>query len=302
MELRHLRSFIAVAEKLHFSQTAEQLNISAPTLTAQIQEAERFLQAKLLIRTKRSVKLTPAGEAFLVESRAVIEQYERAIGIGRRAGRGQVGRVEIGYVGSAFFFGVLQDQVQRFRQTWPDVIISTKELPTERLITLIEEGKVDVGFLRTPVILPNSISSHILARDRFCLALPANHRLADETQEIPVSALAKESFVVPEQEQGLREVARRGRFKPNVVSIPGPLVAVLTHVALGVGIAIVPSVVVNVVHIPNVVYREIAGSQITSAVEAVFRRHEQLPTIRNLITQVFDTDASQINHDALLDD
>ncbi len=291
MELRHLRSFIAVAEKLHFSQTAEQLNISAPTLTAQIQEAERFLQAKLFIRTKRSVKLTPAGEAFLAESRAVIEQYERAIGIGRRAGRGQVGRVEIGYVGSASFFGVLQDQVQRFRQTWPDVIISTKEHPTERLITLIEEGKVDVGFLRTPVILPNSISSHILARDRFCLALPANHRLAEETQEIQVSALAKESFVVPEQEQGLREVARRGRFKPNVVSIPGPLVAVLTHVALGVGVAIVPSVVVNVVHIPNVVYREIAGSQIASAVEAVFRRHEQLPIVRNLISQILNSDA-----------
>ncbi len=291
MELRHLRSFIAVAEKLHFSQTAEQLNISAPTLTAQIQEAERFLQAKLFIRTKRSVKLTPAGEAFLAESRAVIEQYERAIGIGRRAGRGQVGRVEIGYVGSASFFGVLQDQVQRFRQTWPDVIISTKEHPTERLINLIEEGKVDVGFLRTPVILPNSISSHILARDRFCLALPANHRLAEETQEIQVSALAKESFVVPEQEQGLREVARRGRFKPNVVSIPGPLVAVLTHVALGVGVAIVPSVVVNVVHIPNVVYREIAGSQITSAVEAVFRRHEQLPIVRNLISQILNSDA-----------
>ena len=142
MDIRHLRSFVTVAENLHFSRSAEQLGLSPPTLTAQIQEVERLLQARLFNRTKRSVSLTPAGEAFLTEARATLDQLDRAIHVGRRAGRGQVGRVEIGYVGSAAFFGVLQDQVQRFRNQWPDVMVNTKEFPTDQLTPLLEEGRI----------------------------------------------------------------------------------------------------------------------------------------------------------------
>jgi len=290
MDIRHLRSFVTVAENLHFSRSAEQLGVSAPTLTAQIQEVERLLEARLFNRTKRSVDLTPAGEAFLTEARATLEQFERAIHVGRRAGRGQVGRVEIGYVGSAAFFGVLQDQVQRFRNQWPDVMVSTKELPSEQLTLLLEDGRIDVAFVRTPLDLPHAISSHILARDRFCLALPADHILAKTLDDICPSALASESFVIPEQGLGLREVAKRGGFNPQIVSAPGTLVAVLTQVALGVGIAVIPSILIQTIQLPNVVFRGIAGPVIVSGVEALFRRHERLPIVRNLISQILETD------------
>lgn len=114
MELRHLRYFVALAEELHFARTAERLNIAPPTLTVQIQEIERTLSARLFVRTKRSVALTPAGEIFLSEARNVLEQFAKAESVGLRAGRGEIGRVEIGYVGSAAFAGVLQDQISRF--------------------------------------------------------------------------------------------------------------------------------------------------------------------------------------------
>lgn len=290
MDIRHLRSFITVAENLHFSQSAEQLGVSAPTLTAQIQEVERLLEARLFNRTKRFVALTPAGEAFLTEARATLEQFERAIHVGRRAGRGQVGKVEIGYVGSAAFFGVLQNQVQRFRKQWPGVMVNTTELPTEKLISLLEDGRIDVAFVRTPVHLPHAVSSHILARDRFCLALPADHSLANTLTAIRSSALANESFVMPEQGLGLREVAKRGRFDPHVVSEPGSLIAVLTQVALGVGIAVIPSVLIQTIQLPNVVFRDIAGPAIFSEVGALFRLHERLPIVCNLISQILETD------------
>jgi len=291
MDMRHLRSFVTVAQNLHFSKSAEQLGVSAPTLTAQIQEVERLLDARLFNRTKRSVALTPAGEAFLTEARSTLEQFEKAINVGQRAGRGQVGRVEIGYVGSAAFFGVLQDQVQRFHNQWPDVIVSTKELPSEQLTPMLEEGRIDVAFVRTPVDLPHAISSHILARDRFCLALPADHLLAKTLDDISPSTLASESFVIPEQGLGLREVAKRGRFDPHIVSAPGTLVAVLTQVALGVGVAVIPSILIHTIQLPNVVFRGIAGPAIASGVEALYRRHERLPIVCNLIRQILETDA-----------
>ncbi|CNK39305.1 putative transcriptional regulator [Yersinia intermedia] len=292
MDIRHLRSFITVAENLHFSRSAEQLGVSAPTLTAQIQEVERMLQARLFNRTKRTVHLTPAGEIFLTEARATLEQLERAINVGRRAGRGQVGRVEIGYVGSAAFFGVLQEQVQRFRNKWPDVMLNTKELPTEQIMPLLEEGRIDLAFVRTPVHLPLSVSSHVMARDRFCVALPADHALSKMSTDILPRALSNESFVIPEQGLGLREVARRGKFDPHIVSSPGTLVAVLTQVALGMGVAIIPSVLINTIQLPNVVFREIAGPAIVSEVAALFRQHERLPTVRNLIEQMLEADCS----------
>jgi DNA-binding transcriptional LysR family regulator len=121
MELRHLRYFIIRAEQLHFARAAEILGIAPPTLTIQIQEIERILNAKLFARTKRAVALTAAGEVFLIEARAVIEQFSRAESVGSRAGRGEVGRIELGYVGSAVYGGAAQVQVSMFRRAWPNI-------------------------------------------------------------------------------------------------------------------------------------------------------------------------------------
>lgn len=293
MELRHLRSFLVVARHLHFARAAEELDISAPTITAQIQELERMLDVRLFHRTKRSVQLTTAGEAFLPEAEHALAQVERSMHVAQRAGRGQLGRVEIGYVASAAFFGILQDQVQRFRARWPDVLISTQEVPTGQLLSQLEEGRIDLGFVRMPVQLPDAVASHVLARDRFCVALPVGHVLAKTAGTLPAKALARESFVVPEQPLGLQEVARRGRFVPRIVSSPGSLLAVLTQVALGEGVAVVPSVLVQVITLPGVVFRDLAGARIPSEVAALHRRHERSPAVLHFIAQIRASVASE---------
>ena len=164
MELRHLRYFITVAEELHFSRAAERLNIAAPTLTVQIQEIERVLSVRLFTRTKRSVMLTSAGKVFLDEARLVLDQYAKAESAGRRAGRGEIGRIEIGYVGSAAYAGVLQEQISQFTNQLPGVNIRAREYPMEDLPKLIEEGQLDLGFVRLPMVYPSSLRSHILLR------------------------------------------------------------------------------------------------------------------------------------------
>lgn len=288
MELRHLRYFIALAEELHFARAAQRLNIAPPTLTVQIQEIERTLAARLFARTKRSVALTPAGEVFLAEARAVLERFARAESTGRRAGRGEIGRIAIGYVGSAAYAGVLQDQTRRFRAGFPAVEVGAREWPMESLPGLVADGEVDVGFVRLPMALPRNLRTHVLLRDYFCLALPAGHVAAGQAALAP-ERLAGESFVAPEQGAGTYEVARRGGFAPRIVSAPGSLLAVLTQVSLGMGVAVVPSVVREVVNLPNVVFVRLAGATIPSEVAAVFRVSEGGPMVRNFIRQVLDT-------------
>jgi DNA-binding transcriptional LysR family regulator len=125
----------------------------------------------------------------------------------------------------------------------------------------------------------------ILLRDYFCLSLPSTHEYVNETLIRP-RRLADQSFIAPEQEAGTYEIARQGRFTPRIVSRPGTLLAVLTQVSLGAGIAVMPSVVRNVVRVPGVVFRRISREPILSEVAAVFRSDEDSPTVKNLIRQI----------------
>jgi DNA-binding transcriptional LysR family regulator len=289
LELRHLRSFIAVAETLHFTRAAERLGITPPSLTVQIRALERRLAAQLFHRTKRSVRLSPAGEAFLPEARAVLAQIERAESVGRRAGRGEVGRVEIGYVASAVYAGILQEKISQFRRAFPEVEVTLSERVMASLPELLVAGHVDLAFARLPMPLPPGLSARILVRDHFRLALPADSRWATGPGPIEPEDLAEATFVPPEQPAGTLEVARRGGFAPKLIPCPGNLVAVATQVSLGAGIAVVPSSLPSCVRIPGVVYRDLAGPPVESALAVLFRRHERHPLVRHLIASLTAT-------------
>jgi DNA-binding transcriptional LysR family regulator len=156
----------------------------------------------------------------------------------------------------------------------------------ENLPRLLDEGHVDIGFVRLPLALPRPLRMHILVRDHFCIALPADHPLAADANHVRPKSLTASAFIGPEQEAGTREVARRGKFAPNIISTPGSLLAVLTQVSLGAGISIIPSVLTAVAHMPNVVFRPLAGDPIPSEVAAIFRANEHSPTVKKLIDQI----------------
>src|SRR3954451_12753393 len=103
MELRHLRYFVAVAEELHFRRAAERLHMSQPPLSQQIRQLEEEIGATLLLRNQRKVELTAAGAAFLVRAREILDAVEDAARQARRVQRGEVGRLAVGFVGSAMY-------------------------------------------------------------------------------------------------------------------------------------------------------------------------------------------------------
>src|ERR671933_1107038 len=98
MELRHLRYFVTVGTELHFARAAQRLFISQPALSQQIRSLEGELGLQLLERNRRGVQLTPEGEAFLVEAKAVVQQADRAAEVARALAEGSTGHLRLSYV------------------------------------------------------------------------------------------------------------------------------------------------------------------------------------------------------------
>src|ERR1700744_6320832 len=126
LELRHIQAFVCVAKHLHFSRAADELDIAAPSLTKLIQEAERLLGVRLFHRTKRSVTLSAAGSAYLAEAISALGHLARGEERAILAERGELGRVEVGYVASAAYAGVLQRAVSGFRARYAGVDVSIR--------------------------------------------------------------------------------------------------------------------------------------------------------------------------------
>ncbi|OOW03349.1 LysR family transcriptional regulator [Pseudomonas sp. MF6396] len=282
MEIRHFRYFLSVARLGHFTRAAEQLGIAPPTLSRQIQDMERQLGVRLFERSQREVCLTAAGEALLPEAEQAVRQFDAAQLGAQRAGRGDVGRIELGYVASAAFSGLLQQQVTRFSQSHPGVVLNIREQPMAESPALVRDGVLDIAYVRTPMDLPDELVAMDLHEEGFVLALPASSRL-NELPQIMAARLATETFILPEQISGTLAVAAQGGFVPRLGPQPGSLVAVITLVSLGQGVALVPESVLQHITLPQVSYRRIADSQPTSCPTVLHRRFEKAPAVMRYI-------------------
>jgi DNA-binding transcriptional LysR family regulator len=285
MEIRHFRYFLAVARHRNFTRAAEQLDIAPPTLTRQIQDMEAELGARLFLRQARDVSLTEAGSVLLVEAESTVRQFESAQRNVRRASRGEIGQIELGYVASAVYSGLLQKQVQKFVNDHPDVSLNVRESPMASLPMMIIEGRFDLGYIRCPMTLPEGIEALRLSTEGFVLALPDDSWL----NRLPVIAcmhLQNENFILPEQVVGTLQVASQGGFVPKLGAQPGSLVAVIALVSLGQGVAVVPESVVGSVSLPNVVYRQLKDCDASSWLALIHRRFEKSPAVMGYIERL----------------
>lgn len=279
LELRHLRCILAVARHLHFARAADELGIAPPSLTKQIQDAERLLRFPIFHRTRRSVSLTAAGEAYLPAVSTALAHLERARELGALAERGQLGRIQIGYVASAAYAGVMRKMVMEFRRLHPRIDVELAEVPMSDIPAQLADRQLDAAYVRPPMPYPEGLQAIRVHRDEFVVALPEDSPLA-ACKTLAPQQLRDAHFSVPEQEFGTLEVAKRGHFSPTIGPRPGPLIAVLASVSLGNTVAIIPRTLCDCVSLPGVVYRPIAGKPIPSEIALLYRKHERSRTVR----------------------
>ncbi len=286
MELRHLRYFIAVAEELHFSRAAERLNITPPSLTQQIQALEAELGVRLLNRTKRSVELTDAGRRFLDESRKTIRQAEHTELVGRQAGRGELGRIEIGYMTSSTCSGIVPRCLAEYHRQNPLVDLRLYKLETPQQLTALAERRLDVGFVRPPDRYPLGLTGIPVFRQPVMLALPEGHALA-RVKKLECADLANQPFIAPTVEAELAyagyvtAIAEQGGFAPLIAARATDYLTIVTMVSAGIGLAAVPASFSNI-SIPGVRYRQVNLKQ-EARIALSYRRDERAPAVKRFI-------------------
>jgi DNA-binding transcriptional LysR family regulator len=287
MELRHFRYFVAVAEELHFARAAARLNIAAPTLSHQIQSLEAMLGAQLFTRkTRTAVVLTQAGERFFEEARATLKQADHAALVVRRAARGEVGNLAVGYLFSASCSGVLSSSIMDFRASHPEVSFQLRKLQPFTLYTAMADGAIDVAFSRAADRYPAGLLGITVERLPLFLAIPAAHRLAS-WEYVPVDDLGDEEFV---STSAAMEVGLWGNIAatiaktatPRIVARADDVFSVLTLVSAGFGISIVSAALAKLA-IPGVVYRKLTGVSQQAEFALVCRRNEEAPVVKAFI-------------------
>src|ERR1700723_3725845 len=177
MEFRHIRSFLSVAETLHFGRSAQLLNLSQPALSLQIKALEDELGIQLLSRNRQGTALTAAGQAFREDAAAALEKLEFAKRKAQWASAGKLGHIRIGFISTAGF-EIIPNLMRRFRKSYPDVEFSIRNVLTDVQPKMIGDGLLEVEFLRLPLENRSENEVTTVHREPFVAVVPSWHSLS----------------------------------------------------------------------------------------------------------------------------
>lgn len=238
MNLLLLKSFVTLAESLHFGEASRQLHLSQPALTKQIKRLEAHVGAPLFNRSRHGTDLTDVGRLLLEEAHTLLGQSGEVLNRVRRAARGEIGHIAIGFSFSTV--GLLSKVLPQFRLQYPDVDVSLHDLSSSAQMQQLNQGSLQIGFVRLPA-LPGLSHQRILS-DRLALVIPKTlHRTithfdVDALRDLPFLLLHRER--APGLHDHILRFCALHNFHPRVVQQANESLTILSLVGGGVGVSV----------------------------------------------------------------
>jgi DNA-binding transcriptional LysR family regulator len=294
MELRHLRYFVVVSEERNITRAAVRLGLQQPPLSQQIHALESELGAKLFTRLPRGVELTPAGEGFLEEARAVLSGVERATVRARAAAMGQRGRISIGLTTSASLHPGVTRTLRAYANSHAAVSLDLHAHSAAGLTEALLREEVHVAVMRAAVARPVDLIFKELARENMLMALPADHHLVSRTASganapIPLRALAGERLILvrrhaaPGMYGNVVDACHKAGFEPLIIAEVEQMLTSLNLVAAGMGISLVPASI-REIRQEGIVYCPVLNApSLVAPLTLVYRRGEARPFVTDFI-------------------
>jgi DNA-binding transcriptional LysR family regulator len=265
VEVKELECFVAVAEQLNFSKAARQLHLSQPPLTRRIQAMEEKLGTKLFLRNTHSVSLTDAGALFLEDAVAILRHLNRAAESMGRARDGETARLRLAFVG-ALLDEKLVRLIQKFREAHPNLQVEVTDLAPAAQLEGIEKGEIDGGFIGArPAKTSKGVTLLAWDEEPLLLAVPEKHSLA-KARRLRWHDLNKLAWVMvsrraaPAFRQQFAEIEKKHGISARIVQESDRVPAILTMVAAGSGVTLVPESVRHLIS-RGVVFRSLPSPQ-----------------------------------------
>lgn len=245
MDIRHLRYFKAVAEEKSFTKAAKKLGINQPPLSMQIKNLEQEIGIELFYRSIHGAELTEAGHTFLKEILPIEQLLQQAIQQTKLTGSGNIGELRLGYTGTCILNSLIPQAIYLFQEQYPHVSLSLKEANSLLLFESLLKNEIDLAIVRIPEKpTANLVIQHLLD-ENLVAVLPEDYPCAEDTIEL--SALKNEIFITsPDQiSPGLHDSILRAchlsGFTPNLKYNAPQIVSILSLIAAGLGVSLVPS-------------------------------------------------------------
>lgn len=256
MELRWIEAFLAVAEELHFGRAAQRLRVAQSPLSQTVRKLEKELGTALFERNTRSVALTTAGHAFLPHARRLLEELDLAYRSVGDTAMGEYGRVTIGFSGALNHL-TLPPLTRAARSRYPGIALTLiHQVVTDDAMRQLGNGEIHLAFVGLPVASA-ALATRWISREPLGVTLPSDHPLAKRKQ-LKLAELAEEDFVSLPIHQGssLREnivhACLTAGFRPRIVQEVIDPYMVLSLVAAGVGISLMPECVQPIMPVGSV--------------------------------------------------
>jgi DNA-binding transcriptional LysR family regulator len=222
MELRQLRYFIAVAERLSFSKAAQHLHITVPPLSRQVRQLEEEFGVQLFVRDRRNVALTDAGRALLREAKILVTQSAHVTDCVRLAKCGEAGLVKIG-IGMGLGEPISRVLIEHSKQ-FPSVDLQYRDMFSSWQNKALIDGDIDVGFLR-PFVDSAHLMTEVLFQENFVVHLCRSNPLA-KRRTLKIKDLAGEKLLMPNRGGSTYlydrtfELYAEAGVTPNVIHVP----------------------------------------------------------------------------------
>jgi len=286
--LRALRYFALLAEDLNFRRAADRLHIAQPALSRQIKHLEEDLGVTLFDRTRRSIRLTAAGEVLLMHSKQILLDVDKAINETKLASAGLAGSLSLAFIPSSSYV-LLPEILKGFRAEVPDVHVEMYDMVTSKQLEALSLGRIDIGIMRAWAA-SEAIEYRPILSEPFVVAVPEGHPLAG-VRKVNLKDFGGDQFLIHARESpsavfGMYDLTleffRMADFRPRFArESPPQLHALLGMVKAGFGIAVVPR---SMMHLPieGVRYATLRSSPLRSEIGIGWRKDSQDPILQHL--------------------
>jgi DNA-binding transcriptional LysR family regulator len=282
MDLKQMRSFVALAQELNFGRAAARLNMAQPPLTRQIKALEDQLGVQLFVRTAKGAELTVAGQVLLSEVPNILALTQRAQEHAQQAGQGNLGRLDVGIFSSGVL-NVIPRFLADFHAERPEVKIELHYMSKMQQIEALRERRITIGFNRLIPVVDDLVIEPVL-QESYLVAMPKGHPLCSK-QVVSLADLDDQPMILyPNAKvyglaQEIAEAFKSEGVRLHVEQEVEDVVTCIALVASRFGVCITTESAANL-GLPNVVYRPLRSKRLRNIeLSCMYRRNDTTPTL-----------------------